>query len=655
MMKEKNIREMARRMNLVSIDDMCRYSIPQLVVMIANKLNELFDEVGQFESDVDEVVKSQNEKIQYLLGEGLHLEVGNIFDGWVQDGTFDTLINQSALKKVNDRIDETNAHLSKKADSAALAIERARIDSLTRLSEGSTTGDAELIDARIGADGITYPTLGDSIRKQISNNITPYIMLPYDKVIDTYIDYRSGVEIKHPNSGALITSDYVELLDGQKLYLKNLNYNFNDNSGLAFYDVGKKFISGYQYNHETDLEVNIPTNAKYVRFTALAPKSNQLIVYQNQYESTINFKKEVNQSINNVLDETSMKHIYETTFSDNYYIDYRSGQAVAHNFGAFSITDYIRLKDAYDTLKTQNLNYKFNDSSGLAFYNENKQFITGYQYNKDVDISIPVPVNARYVRLTVLTTSKATIQIYSDIDLISFIAETKNVINNNNYDYCQIFHKIAGIGDSLMSGELAFWDEETSTTKYVDCYKYSWLSNLCKTIGAEPVHYSRGGHTTKSWLAESLASMKNETVKPSAYFIALGTNDAPNVTLGTISDCGTDNETFYGMYSKIITEIKTFNPKAKIFCCSLYYNYPANTEAFCTAIREMAEKYGCYHIDFLNRYGLYYSQNNSFISAGHFTCQGYVRVADEMKNLINEIIESNLSDFNFLGNDYKEI
>lgn len=111
-MKEKNIREMARRMNLVSIDDMCRYSIPQLVVMIANKLNELFDEVGQFESDVDEVVKSQNEKIQYLLGEGLHLEVGNIFDGWVQDGTFDTLINQSALKKVINRLDETSSQLS---------------------------------------------------------------------------------------------------------------------------------------------------------------------------------------------------------------------------------------------------------------------------------------------------------------------------------------------------------------------------------------------------------------------------------------------------------------------------------------------------------------------------------------------------------------
>ena len=112
MMKEKNIREMASRMNLVTIDDMCRYSIPQLVVMIANKMNELMDEVGQFESDVAEIVKSQNEKIQHLLGEGLLSEVENVFNGWIEDGTFDTLINQSALKKVNERIDKTNTQLS---------------------------------------------------------------------------------------------------------------------------------------------------------------------------------------------------------------------------------------------------------------------------------------------------------------------------------------------------------------------------------------------------------------------------------------------------------------------------------------------------------------------------------------------------------------
>ena len=104
-MKEKNIRELARRMELVTPETMRKYSIPQLVLMIANKVNELIGEVGRFESDVVEVVKTQNENIKYLLDKGLHLEVANVFDGWVKDGTFDTLINQSALKKVNDRID----------------------------------------------------------------------------------------------------------------------------------------------------------------------------------------------------------------------------------------------------------------------------------------------------------------------------------------------------------------------------------------------------------------------------------------------------------------------------------------------------------------------------------------------------------------------
>ena len=115
-MKEKNIRELAKRMGLVTVEDMCQYTIAQLVVKIANKVNELVNEVWRFETDVQEILKTQNENIQYLLGEGLHLEVENIFDGWVQDGTFDTLLNQSAVKKVNDRIDETNAQLSELAN-----------------------------------------------------------------------------------------------------------------------------------------------------------------------------------------------------------------------------------------------------------------------------------------------------------------------------------------------------------------------------------------------------------------------------------------------------------------------------------------------------------------------------------------------------------
>ena len=145
---------------------------------------------------------------------------------------------------------------------------------------------------------------------------------------------------------------------------------------------------------------------------------------------------------------------------------------------------------------------------------------------------------------------------------------------------------------------------------------------------------------------------KMESDNPfNAYFIALGTNDKylNQYPLGTISDVsGTDS--FVGYYKQIIDAVRTKAPHSVIFCVSLYTLQGAYVP-YSEMVENIANLYdNCFFVDFANNSDVLISNGESvWVNDAHFTSIGYVRCAEIIENLVNDIVNSNHEFFKWFG------
>lgn len=118
-----------------------------------------------------------------------------------------------------------------------IATERARIDQLTKMGEGSTTGDAELADIRVGNEGATYSNAGNAVRSQTKD--VPAVM---DNLQSPYVDI-SLLEQGSINSavGSEIASSKV---------LRSVEFHWNKNGKITAPAGYKIAIANYAMQPE---------------------------------------------------------------------------------------------------------------------------------------------------------------------------------------------------------------------------------------------------------------------------------------------------------------------------------------------------------------------------------------------------------------------
>lgn len=144
-----------------------------------------------------------------------------------------------------------------------IAVERARITNLAKLKDGSTTGDAELIDARVGADGTVYSSAGEAVREQ-------FINLTQDRYKQFSLEWLVGfVGVDNIINATATNYRRTNAIAIPKNARKVKISNYSANGALqtiAFYNSdnisSETFVRGIiKSSQDGDIEINIPNSA----------------------------------------------------------------------------------------------------------------------------------------------------------------------------------------------------------------------------------------------------------------------------------------------------------------------------------------------------------------------------------------------------------